>query len=119
MAIGYIPPKDNSGRPINRNAATESGWAYVADFLQFETSQLNSLRHTLVDGTDSTYCSIKFYDASDVELTTQPAIDASCVKTVVDFAPPYDYELIGGSFRQYTSPLDTDNCFLWVSQILL
>ena len=40
--------------------------------------------------------------------------DDYCRANWQEYCDTYDYELIGGSFRQYTSPLDTDNCFLWV-----
>jgi hypothetical protein len=56
------------------------------------------------NGDPLNHATIKFYDDQGTELTTQVDIDANCVKTVLDWEPPWDYEIIGGQFRQQALP---------------
>ena len=91
MGVGYIPQKDVSGRVINRIAATEDGWHYQAHYIELTTGLLsNGFVNDDEDGNDLGFVTMKFYDSSDVELTTQLSIDSSCVKTVVDWMPDHD-----------------------------
>lgn len=72
------------------------GWAYQARGIEFETSKLSSLVNNDKDGVDIGDVTLKFYNSSDTELTTQTDLDSSCVKTVIEFEPTHDYEVIGG-----------------------
>lgn len=105
--------KDSDGRPILRQAAASKGWVYLAMPIEFETSKLNSLYCKQEDLTDFPGVSIKFYDDVGVELTTELDITTSCEKTVVTFAPTFDYELVGGNIHQSIIP--TSDVRIWVS----
>lgn len=103
-ANGGLSPKDSDGSPIARTKMTKSGWHYQLYGLEMQTAKLNSLVDKDVDGSSLSNSTIKFYDNNDTELTTQAELDSSCVKTVIDWEPPWDYEIIGGTFRQLNVP---------------
>lgn len=88
------------------------GWTYQKRSLEFETSKLSSLVNDKPDGTAWADASVKFYDASDVELTTQPTIDTDCVRTVVDWTPAHDMQLIGGEAA--IKAVATNDVRMWV-----
>ena len=104
--------RDTGGRQVTRNAASNKGTSYRAHFFEFESSKLTSLVCKNWEGTSDPALSIKFYDASNVELTTQATIDTDCVKTIVTFKPGYDYELISGSTNIITTP--SEDLYLFV-----
>lgn len=81
------------------------GWSYHLNGVEFETSKLGSIVNTDDAGNDLGFATIKFYDSSDVELTVQATIDISCVKTVIDWEPQFDIQLIGGRLKQKSQPL--------------
>lgn len=91
--------KDVDGSVIIRPKAAKAGWTYHLTAPEFITSTINSLYHKDVAGTDLNQCTVKYYDASNVELTTQGTCDTDCVKTVFSFEPPFDYEIIGGTVK--------------------
>lgn len=98
-ASSKINPLDSDNAQLVRIKTNTSGWFFQDRYLNFSTSTLNSLHNAGPDGSDRGDANLKFYDANDVELTTQNDIDASCVKTVLDVEPPYDFEIIeGGCF---------------------
>jgi len=103
---------DSEGRQIVRAAAGKKGWSYYALGIQIETSKLGGLYCKDESGTNISGISIKFYDADNVELTTQETIDAGCVKTILTIAPSYDYEIIAGNARQVSAP--STDVRLWV-----
>ena len=82
--------KDSDGATISRTKLTTSGWHYHMYGFEFRIGTLNSV----VDS--GGFVTIKYYDDDDVELTTQLQIDTDCVKTVVEWTPTYDYDIIGG-----------------------
>jgi len=90
-----------------RPVAAKKGWAYLAHEMELETSKLNSVYSKNWEETDRADYSLKFYDSSNVEITSgvQADLDSNCVKTVLTLSPDYDYELIGGTIRQMASPL--------------
>lgn len=108
QSLGQI---DTDGAQIVRTKAAKKGWTYYAAGIEFQTSTLGSLYSKLIDGTDRPGISIKFYNASDVEITSSLLI-STCVKTVVDFEPPYDYEVIGGTLRHM--PVINTDVRLWI-----
>lgn len=96
--------KDKDGRPFTRLAITEKGWTFLAHFIEAETSVLNSIYcedHTRTVEAQH-YC--KFYDVNGVELTSQAAIDTSCVKSVFTIIPGIDFEVVAGEIHQFERP---------------
>jgi hypothetical protein len=94
---------DTGGAAVSPKWAPD-GWHQVYHEVEFQTAKLNSIHDKKFDDTDHGYSTIKFYDASDVELTTQGSIDTDCVKTVYDFMPTHDYAIKSGQLAQITSP---------------
>jgi len=80
------------------------GWHQVYHEIEFKTSQLNGIHDRSIDDDDNGYSTAKFYNASDVELTTQGTIDTDCVKTVFDFTPTFSYAIKSGQIAQIESP---------------
>lgn len=89
---------DGSGRTLSRFAITKSGWGIQCHAVNFELSKLNSIHEQDRNGDDHGFASMKFYNASDEELTTQGDIDTYCVRTDIYIEPDYDIEMIGGEF---------------------
>lgn len=116
MGVGYIPPRDNSGRPITKRAITESGWHMHNVFIEVCTSTLavDGLKDQKKDGTSRGIASLKFYDNNDVELiaNTQAELDANCVKTIMEVNFPFDFELQGGRFY---CPGATNDVYFWAT----
>lgn len=114
-----LDPRDSDGSALNRTKITTTGWHYQLHGIEFETSKLNSLYSKKVDNTDYGFSTIKFYkDVSGVETEitggdlNQTFLDANCIKTVIDWEPTHDLEMIGGTLKQKTSP--TQDVHLWV-----
>jgi len=105
-------PTDATGRPIVRNAVTIEGWSAQFHAVGFCTSKLNALRNHGDDGNALGFATAKFYDDENNELTTQEDIDSECVKTVIDWMPSHDYEIVGGQLMQAQPP--ASNVYLWV-----
>jgi len=103
---------DPDGDFIIRPKAAKKGWTFCLIPIEIETSKIDKfgtgahIHCKNFDGSDMSGISIKFYDSNDTELTspTQATLDASCVKTVIDFEPAWDYEIIGGTIQQLTQP---------------
>jgi len=102
---------DSTGRPIHRMAITRSGFGLQCQTVEFETSKLSSVHNKDKDNDDLGFAEMKFYDASDNELTTQTAIDSSCVRTDVLWEPTYDFEIIGGEIWQQSIP--SQDVYTW------
>lgn len=79
-------------------------WEHRVLFFKFKTSTINSLMAADSAGDTISGFSIKFYDASDEELTTEGTISANTTKTVIDVEPQYDYHVWGGYFMQKSLP---------------
>jgi len=91
---------DSDGGLITRHKVSKTGRHYQAHSCEFETSSLGSMYNKDKDGNDLGYCNVKFYNSSGMELTDQPTIDTDCVKTVMEWKPTYDFEIISGQIRQ-------------------
>lgn len=107
---------DTDGAQIVRVKAAKRGWSFSALPIEITTSTLGaSLYAKDSSGTDIPGIVCKIYDGSDVEITTAGLLNvnlATCVKTVIDFEPAYDYEMIGGALRINSNPaVDTR---LWI-----
>lgn len=106
---------DIDGAQIVRIKAAKKGWTFGAIPIEFRTSEIGSLYSKLVDGSDRAGITLKFYDSNGTEITDQGLLEINetgIVRTVVDFEPPYDYEVIGGTLR-----IGTDiafDCRLWI-----
>jgi len=93
---------DNDKAQIVRVKAAKRGWVYSAISMEFCTGAINTKFSEDADGNDRDWISIKYYDGYDQEVT-EVEFESTIVKTVVDFMPPYDYEVIGGSLRTLAS----------------
>lgn len=94
---------DVDGAQIVRLKAAKKGWTYCATPIEFQTSRLSdTLYSKLVDGTSRPGITMKSYNAQDQEVITPGLLNANystIVKTVIDFEPNHDYEIIGGFIR--------------------
>ncbi len=114
-----LDPRDSDGSTLNRTKITTTGWHYQAHGLEFETSKLSSLYSKKADNTEYNFSTIKFYkdvSGTEVEITgddlNQTFLDTNCIKTVVDWEPTHDIELIGGSLKQKSLP--TQDVHMWI-----
>lgn len=109
---------DTDGAQIVRNKAAKKGWTFATIPVEFATSRLqsdSSFYSKLADGTDRTGLTYKIYNGSDNEITTPGLAGinyASAVKSVLDFEPAYDYEIIGGTLRTLNDI--TTDLRLWI-----
>jgi len=108
-----LSDSDINYRKVTRVAASNKGTSYRAHFFDFTTCSIDSLVCKSWDGVADMGFVTKYYKADDTEVTTQADIDLYAVKTVVNFSPMYDYELISGTVNLQTSP--TENLRLWVT----
>lgn len=104
-------PKDTDGSSLQRTKITNTGWNYQLKGLEFTTSDLDSTYSKDADDNDLGDISIKLYDSNGDEITTE-LDEPNCVKTVVDWEPSYDYELIGGMFK--VKQLIVSDVRLWI-----
>ena len=114
--------QDGTGKSVNqldtdnaliiRLKAAQAGWTYHLTAPEFTTSTVASLYHKNAAGTDLNECVVKYYDANDVELTTQGSCDTDCVKTVFYFEPTWNYEIIGGTLKTVSTVSENVRC--WV-----
>lgn len=106
-------PKDLESSALIRNKVSPIGWTYQHHSFEFSTSTIGSLNHKKFDLTDFGFCTLKFYkDESGTECTDQTDADSTCIKTVIDWEPTHDFELIGG-VANWESVLNSE-VFLWV-----
>lgn len=114
------PPEieiDKDGRQVVRQAVTNNGWHYQAHSVQFEVNKLNSTYNKDYNGNDLGFCNIKIYDIQGNECTTQLQADTDGVKTVVEWKPNYDFEIISGNVRQLTK--ETVDSYLYVNAVAM
>lgn len=111
-----LTQSDTDGAAIVRNKAAKKGWTFCSLPFEFETSRLSDTLYSKdSSGTDRTFITMKAYNAGGTEVTTAGLLNANyatIVKTVIDFEPPFDYEIIGGDLR--TSNIITDDVRLWI-----
>lgn len=97
---------DGSGRQVVKTAAAQVGATYLANMCKITTGlSISSLKW---DGSAGDY-SVKFYNASDVEVSSG---DVNCVTTIVTMEPTYDYEIISG--KVHVAEKSTEDVELWV-----
>jgi len=102
--MSFLPERSADGSLLLRAQYATPGWTYQLRVFEFETSVLNSLYNKDAAGSDIGDVTFKLYDSSDVEITVQATADAQCVKTVVDWEPTHDYEIVGGKILAKTTP---------------
>ena len=112
-------PTDSDGSPIGRVKVTMSGWHFHMHSFEFETSKLDSIYNVHADNSNHDFCAMKFYkmdNGNEVEITgddlNQTFIDSNCVKTIIDWEPNHDYEIIGGMLKQKGLP--SEDLRVWV-----
>lgn len=103
---------DGDNSALTRTKMATAGWTYQARFIEFTTCLLSSVKNDKPDDTAWNDANIKFYDDLDTELTVQGDLDTDCVKTVFEFEPLYNMEIIGGSIK--ANPTPTNDLYLWV-----
>jgi len=103
---------DSDGAQIVRNKAAKKGWTYSATPFEFTTSDINSLYSTSFDGINRSWITMKNYDVDGVQITDS-INNSLAVKTIIDFMPTFDYEVIGGTLR-ITSSLGNNDLRLWI-----
>ncbi len=99
---------DIDGIPLSRLKASKKGWSFWALPIEINTSTIGgSLYAKDVSGTDIPGMTCKIYNGSNAEITVPGLLDVNlgtCVKTVLDFEPAFDYEMIGGAVRINSNP---------------
>lgn len=107
---------DSDGANIVRIKAAKRGWSFWSIPIEVVTSTLGaSLFCQDSLGNSISWISAKIYDGSDVEITTAGLLNANlntCVKTVIDIEPTFNFEIIGGSLRINSNP--TQDVRLWI-----
>lgn len=107
--------KDIDGAMIVRIKAAKKGWSFWAVPVEITTSTLGTIYCKTSDGTDIPWVNCKIYNGSNQEITTPGLLDANlatCVKTVIDFEPTFDFEIIGGALRINSNP--SQDIRLWI-----
>lgn len=107
---------DSDGAQVVRVKAAKRGWSFWAVPIEITTSTLGgSLFSQNSDGTDIPWINCKIYKADESEITTAGLLNANlsqCVKTVIDFEPTFDFEIIGGDLRINSNP--ASDIRLWI-----
>lgn len=99
---------DTDGALIVRVKAAKKGWSFWAIPIEITTSTIGASLYckdsNLVDIPGITG---KIYDSLNVEITVPGLANinlSNATKTVIDFEPQFDYEIIGGSLRVNSNP---------------
>lgn len=114
MPVIIDEPKDADGSALARFKVTKTGWHFEPRNIYWKTSTAGSMfskkfdGHSPAGGTDIGDVTVKFYDASGTELTKgaeessedyQIRLTANCTKTVMDWHPTHDMEIVGGALK--------------------
>jgi hypothetical protein len=107
---------DTDAAQIVRIKAAKKGWSFWAVPIEATTSTLGaSLFLQDSTGANISWVTAKIYNESNDEITTAGLLNANlntCVKTVIDFEPTFDFEVIGGSLRINNNP--SQDVRLWI-----
>lgn len=95
---------DADNVPMMKDKITQNGWRYNQRSIGFTTSLLSSVYSKKNNGDDWNHTTLKFYDVDGVELTDQGDLDTDCVKTRLDWEPPYNYDLLSGLLNILSLP---------------
>lgn len=99
-------PRDADGAVLQRSKITKQGWTQFNCFMEFQASNpvvQHSKTKTMVDGWATVKC-YKLVDSAYVECSDASDALANCVRTVLDWEPDCDYEIIGGEIRALDRP---------------
>ena len=112
-------PLDTDNAPLSRGKVAPLGWTYQMHGIELCTSTLGSIYSKNYLGNDFSFTTLKFYElANEVESQitgdnlNQSYLDSNCIKTVIDWEPTFDYEIIGGHLLHYDTV--TSDIHLWV-----
>ena len=107
IALDNISNRDTDGAQIVRNKAAKKGWTFCSLPIEFQTARRSDTLFSQDSaGNARSFITLKAYDVDNNEVTTDGALNvnwSTIVKTVIDFEPPYDYEIIGGDLRTLTT----------------
>ncbi len=108
--------KDIDGAAIVRTKAAKKGWSFWAVPIELTTSKLSGELYCKDSlGVDIPGITCKIYDGQGAQITTSgdDGVNLSgCEKTVMDFEPAFDFEMIGGALRIHNNP--AEDVRLWV-----
>lgn len=116
-AMTTINQMDIDGAMIVRLKAAKKGWTYASTPIEIITAKVGAdLYSKLPDGiTDRNWTTVSTYDVQGNPVISDPGdgtANATITETIVDFEPPFDYEIIGGELR--SSKNITDDVRLWI-----
>lgn len=100
---------DSDGTPLQRFKIAAAGAKFRLHGIKFITADLDSLNERKCGGTSYGWSTLKLYDADDVEITSAEN-ESNAVKTVIQFEPPKNYEIIGGRLYQKSIPTESIGC---------
>lgn len=108
--------RDTDGALIMRMKAAKKGWSFWAVPVEITTSTIGGTMFCQTsDGNNIPWVNCKIYDGNNAEITTAGLAGinlAACVKTVIDFEPTFDFEIIGGALRINSNP--SQDVRLWI-----
>ena len=114
MLVSIDEPKDADGSALARVKVTKTGWHFEPRNIYWKTSTAGSMFSKKFDGntpeggTDIGDVTVKFYDATGTALTKgaeesdedyQIRLTANCTKTIMDWHPVHDMEIVGGAMK--------------------
>lgn len=94
---------DEDGAILTRPKMATLGRHYQLHGMMFTTADEGSLKQPDAMGIDRAYGTSSFYDDSGIQVSGVENMHKVC-QTVVDWEPPFDYEIMGGMFHQNGSP---------------
>ena len=94
---------DSDNASFSRTKQAPTGWTYQLRGINFTTSTFGSMVNKTETDTDSGDSTLKFYNASGIEVT-DPTLSTTITKTVFDLEPAYDYYIIGGIAKVLVTP---------------
>lgn len=110
---GLPSAQDPSGRNIIRVASTKKGWHFQAHSIQFNINALGSIYNKDENGNDLGFTTMKVLRADGTECLTQADADTTGCKTIVTWAPSFDFEVISGNVRQESK--NNINSYMYVN----
>lgn len=106
-----LEPLDIDGTPILRNKIAKSGAAYRLVPFEVVTGTYNGIWAQDYATNNRPEFTHKIYDIDNIEITSSNN-QALAVKTVIDFEPAYNYEIVGGMIHQQIRPTSDIRVFV-------
>jgi hypothetical protein len=101
---GSIIQYDTDGAALGRVKVAPTGWNFNYRMIEIELATVGGISNLDASGNDVGDATIKLYDVNGT-LITDPALQNTCVKTVVDLEPPYNVCVAGGALRMDVKPV--------------